>query len=48
MKDLTPVPNTQRILKNLHPYAMNVLCDKYLFDLTYTATFIAAIDCFLT
>jgi len=37
MKGLTPFPNSQWVLKNLHPYPMKVLCDKNLYDLADTA-----------
>ena len=48
MKDLQPLRAGSRVLKNLHPYAMKILTDKHMFELTDVQKFITAIDLFLT
>ena len=48
LKNLKPLGTNKRILKNLHPYALKLLADKYLYDLGDTMAFIDAIDTFHT
>ena len=48
LKNLKPLPVASRIKENLHPYAMKVLTDKYLYDLKDINKFIDAIDTFHT
>jgi len=48
MKGLKPLSLSNRIMNNMHPYAMKVLTDKYMFPFTDTNKFFAAIDKFIT
>ena len=44
IKKLQSLPVKRRITKNLHPYAIKVLADKYMYDLNDHDAFLQAID----
>jgi len=44
IKKLQPLPVQERIVENLHPYALKVIADKYLYDTTNNSAFLQAID----
>jgi len=44
VKNLQPLPVKERIVENLHPYAIKVMADKYLYDIKDNNAFLQAID----